>query len=117
MGASSPCSAMIAGRGRDGRERVLRDLGAGEDRRPLVQQADEAAHQAGFRLAALAEQDDVLVAENGVGELRDHRVVVTGDAGKQRLAGAQPGDEVAPELGLDGQHLMAAGPQGTEGSR
>ena len=93
--------------GGDGRERVFGDLGALDDGRELVKQAREAAHDARLRLAALAEQDDVLAAEDGVGDLRQHRLVVADDAGEQGFAGANLGDEVAAHLRLHRQHLEA----------
>ena len=44
--------------------RMVVDLAAGDDRRPLVQQADQRADQPGLALAALAEQDDVVAGED-----------------------------------------------------
>jgi hypothetical protein len=61
----------------------------------------------GISVPAIAEQDDVLVAEDGVGELRNDGLVIARDAGKQRLARLQPLDEVFADLCLDRQHLVA----------
>ena len=65
---------------RDGLIGTLRYLGAVDHRRELVEQPGQATDDAGFGLAAFTEQDDVLEAENGIGELRYHRIVVTHDA-------------------------------------
>ena len=54
---------------------VLPELGAGDHRRPLVEQADQRAQQPGLALAALAEEHDVVAGEQGPLELRDHRGV------------------------------------------
>ena len=104
----------VAGFGHDGAplggdrtERILGDLRALDDRRLLVEQRRQATHQPRFRLPALAKQHDVLPAEDGVDELRNHRVVVADDARKQRPALPQLGDQVAPHLRLDRQHLVA----------
>ena len=53
---------------------------------PLVEQRRQRAEDARLRLAAQAEQDEVVPREDRVDELRDHGVVVADDAGKQRLA-------------------------------
>ena len=92
MGALSPCSCDdLPALGGDRLERVFGDFGTCEHRRPLVQQAGQAADDPGLRLAALSQEDDVLIAEESVGQLRDHGVVVAGDSGKQRLAGLEYG--------------------------
>ena len=90
---------------------VFRDFGAGEHRNPFVEQVREAAHQPGFRLAALAEKDDILVAEQRIDELRNDAVVVAPDAGKEGFAGPEPGDQVPAQLRLDRQRLVAGGIQ------
>ena len=58
------------------RVRVVVDLGAGDDRHPLVEQVGERADHAGLRLAALAEEDHVVAGEQGVLELRQDGVLV-----------------------------------------
>ena len=62
------------------------DLAAGHDRDVLVEQIDQAAQDPALGLAAQAEQDEVVPREDGVDELRDDRLVVADDAGKQGLA-------------------------------
>jgi hypothetical protein len=76
-------------RGADGIERVIVDVTARHDRDLRVEQGHERAHQAGLRLAAQAEENEVVAGEQRVHQLRDHRVVVADDAGKERFAGAQ----------------------------
>ena len=53
---------------------VLAELGAGDHRGPLVEEADQRAEQPGLALAALAEQDDVVAGEQRALDLRDHGV-------------------------------------------
>ena len=101
----------------DGAERILGNLGAVDHRHFVVQKRRQAAHDPRLRLPPLAEQHDVLPAENGVGHLRNHGLVVADDAGEQRLAPPQLGDEIAPHLRLHRQHLVAGRPEFAEGFR
>ena len=89
-------------------QRVLVELGAGDHRRPLVEQADQRADQPGLALAALAEQHDVVAGEQGPLELGQHGVVEADDAGNAGLAGAQPGQQVVAELLLDVRYRWPA---------
>src|SRR6185503_13945789 len=90
-----------AARGAQRRQRVVVDLAAGHDRNLLVQQIDQAAQDAALRLAAQAEQDEVVPREHRVDQLRDDRLVVADDAGKQALARAQLAHQVVANLLLD----------------
>ena len=76
-------------------EGVLAELGALDDRGPLVEQADEGAQQAGLALAALAEQHDVVAGEQGALELRDDGVLEAVDA---RATGRAPPRRAASRL-------------------
>ena len=80
---------------------------AGDDRHPLVEQPGERADHAGLGLAPLAQEDHVVAGEQRVLELREDGVLVAEHAGEQRLAGADPGDGVAPHLLLDRDGLPA----------
>ena len=66
---------------------VVVDLGAGDDRHPLVEQVGERADHAGLGLTPLAQEDHVVAGQQGVLELREDRVLVAEDAVDQRLAG------------------------------
>ena len=68
--------------------------------RPLVEQLDQGADQAGLALAALAEQHDVVAGEDRALDLRQHGVVEADDAGEAVLAGAHPREQVVAELAL-----------------
>ena len=74
----------------------------------LVEQVDQAARDARLRLAALAEQDDVLAGEDRVLELRDDGLLVADDAGEHLFAVAHLAHQVAAHLLLDGEHVVAA---------
>jgi hypothetical protein len=106
MGASSPCSST---RSRPcfeiGTQRVVVHLAAGEDGDLVVQQVHELPHDPALRLAAQAEQDEVLAGEQRVDDARHDGVLVADDAGEQRVAGAQPAQEVRA-------HLVLHGPRG-----
>jgi hypothetical protein len=52
-------------------------------------------------LAALAEKDDVLAAQDGVLDLRDDAVLVADDAGEERLSALQARDQIVPKFLLD----------------
>ena len=88
-------------RGRDRLAGVLADLGAGDHRRPLVEQGHEAAQQARLALPALAEQHDVVPGEHRALELREHGAVEPDDPRPRVRAGAQPGEEVVAQFGTD----------------
>ena len=61
---------------------------------------DERAQDAALRLAAQAEQDEVVPRQHRVDELRNDGVVVADDAGKQRLAAAELRNEVVAHFVL-----------------
>ena len=108
-GRSSPSSlGPAAGLGRDRLERVLAELGAVDDRGPLVQQADQRAQQAGLALAALAEQHDVVAGDQRPLELGDHRGLEAVQAGPRVLPGGQLRQQVAADLRSQGRELVAA---------
>ncbi len=102
--------------GRDGRERVVVELGAGEDRDLRVEQGDEGAQDARLRLAAQAEEDEVVPGEEGVDHGRDDRAVVAQDAGEERAAVLQAGPQVVADLLLDGAGPVAGLAAGRRGS-
>ena len=83
-----------AARAADRIERVVVDLAARHGRDVLVEQRDERAQQARLRLAAQAEQDEVVLRQQRVDELRHDGVVVADDPGEERFAGAELGDQV-----------------------
>ena len=84
-----------------GRERVVVDLDAGEDRDPLVEQVGQQPEDARLRLPAQAEEEQVVLREDAVDDLRDDRVAVADDAGEELFAGPQLADHVAAQLVLD----------------
>jgi len=87
--------------------RVVVDLGPGDDRHPLVEQLDERADHAGLGLSPLPQEDHVVAGQQRVLELREHRLLVAQHPREQRLAGADLGDGVAPDLVLDRHRLPA----------
>jgi hypothetical protein len=75
-------------------QRIVVDLAAGHYRDVLVEERHQGAQQSRLRLAAQAEQDEVVLRQERVDELRYDRIVVANDAGKQRLTGTQLDDQV-----------------------
>ena len=91
-------------------ERIIVDLAACENRDLLVEQRHELAENAALRLAAQAEQDEVVTREDRVDELGNHRLFVTHNAGKQRRAVLEQADQVFPHFVFYG--ALAAGRAG-----
>ena len=77
------------------------DLAARNDRDLVVEQIDQPAQNPALGLAAQSEQDEIVLRENRVDELRDDAVVVTDDAGKEHLARLELAHEVVADLLFD----------------
>ena len=97
-------------------ERVLAELGAGDDRRPLVEQADQRAQQPGLALAALAEQHDVVAGDQRPLELRDDGVLEAVQPRPRVAALAQRGEQVVADLGAQGAGHVAGGAELADGA-
>ena len=122
MGMRSPSVRDArAARGAQRRERVVVNLAAGHDRDLLVEQIDQAAQDPAFRLAAQAEQDEVVPREDRVDELRDDRLVEADDAREEPVAGPELPHQVVANLLLDrtrpGAGVRAKVAEGLNGSR
>src|SRR3954468_18520988 len=96
-------------------ERVLVELAAHEDRRPLVQQADQGPDQPGLALAPLAEQHEVVAGDERPLDLGDDGVLEPDDARQGGFAGGQAGQQVGADLGLDRAVGSTAGAEFPEG--
>jgi hypothetical protein len=107
----------VAARLADGRVGVVVDLAAGEHGDRVVEQPDQHAGHARLGLAALAQEDQVLAAEDGVLDLGHDGVVEPDDAGQERLAAPQARDEVVAQLLLHRLALPAAASQLPDGLR
>jgi hypothetical protein len=70
--------AALAGR----QERRIIDLASFDDRDALVEERRQRTQDPRLRLAAEAEEDDVVLGENGVVQRRDDGTVVAVNAGK-----------------------------------
>jgi hypothetical protein len=92
-------------------ERVIANFRACNVGRPLVEQVRQRAQDAALGLSTQPQQDEVVLREHGVHNLRNHRVVIADDAGKDRAAvpavAAQTGNQVFAQLILDGAILEA----------
>ena len=96
---------------------VVVDLAAGHDRRPLVEQLDQGADDAGLGLPPLAEEDHVVAGQKGVLQLGKDGVLVAEQPGHDRLAGGHAGHGVGPHLLLDRPGHPAALAQLSDGLR
>src|SRR5699024_4407543 len=94
---------------RDRLVRVLAELGAVDDRRPLVEQPREGAQQTRLALPALAEQDQVVAGDQRALELRDDRVLESVEAGPRVLAGGEAAQAVGAGPVAEGARVVAAG--------
>ena len=110
-GVAFRLDARAAG-GAQRRQRVVVNLAARHHGNLVVEQAREGAQDAALRLAAQAEQDEIVARQHGVDDLRDDRVVVADDAGEERLSGAEAGDQVLAHLVAHRATLDAAGGDG-----
>ena len=90
---------------------VLAELGAADDRRPLVEQADQGAQQPGLALAALAEEHHVVAGDQRPLELRDDGVLEAVQPGPRVAALAQGVEQVVAELGAQRLLDVAGGAQ------
>ena len=104
-----------AGVGTDGVIGVVVEFAAVDDGDVFVQQVDHGADEAGFGLAALAQQDDVLAGQDGVFQLGDDGLLKANDAGEDRLLGADFGNQVAADFLAHGHGLIAAVAEFAEG--
>src|SRR5436190_2115144 len=77
------------------------DLAAAHRRRPLVEQADQRADQAGLALAAFAEQYDVVAGQECALDLRQDRAVEADDARESVRPLAQTSEQVVTDLSFD----------------
>ena len=94
----SRCCDPRSARATDGREWIIVDLAAGHHGYPFVEQRDEGSQQAGLRLASQAQQDEVVLREQGVDELRNDGIVVADDPLEQRRIAPQSPDQVLPDF-------------------
>ena len=110
-----------AARRTQGRERVVVDLAAGNDREPVVEQRDELPEEARLRLSAQSEEDEIVLREHCVDDLRHDRLVVADDAGEERPSIPQQANQVRSELVLHGrmtrQARFVGAAQGARGAR
>ena len=96
--------------------RVLAQLGAVDDGRPLVEQADDGTQEAGLALAALAEQHDVVTGDQGAFELREHGRAEPDDAGPGIAPLAEGGEEVRADLVLHSAQFVTGRAERAEGA-
>ena len=75
----------------------------------MIEQVDQLAQHAGFRLPAQSQKQHVMLREDGVLNLGNDRLLVADNAGEKRLAGLQLADEVLAHFILDRDELIVAG--------
>src|SRR5712692_6412150 len=95
----------------DRRVRVVVDLAACNRRHERIEEADERAHDAALRLAALAEHDHVVSRDHRIRELRQHGLVIADNSGEERFAAAKSRQQIAAHLLFDVFTHMAGGPK------
>ena len=96
--------------------RIVVELAAVDGRQPRIEETDEQPCHPGLGLAALAEEDQVVPGEDRVLDRRHDRVLVADDAGEHLRPRGQAGEEVGPQLVLDGPRAPARGAEVARGS-
>ena len=110
------CGCASNRRRRDRLVRMLAEFRALDDRRPLVEQADQCAQNARFALAAFAEHDHVVARDQRTLELRYDRRLEPDDSRPRVVALAKRGEQVVADLVTHTALHMAAGTQLADGS-
>ena len=93
------CQQQVAGPA-DGRIGIVVDFTPCQYGQLLIEQAGEGPQDAALGLPAQPQQDEVVTREDGVDNLRNHRIVVSDDPGKKRIGLLQVADQVLPHLVL-----------------
>src|SRR6266700_3457932 len=66
--------------------------------RVRVEQRSESAKNAAFGLAAQTQKNEIMARKNGIHDLRDNGVVITDDAGENRIILSQLCDQIIAQL-------------------
>ena len=85
----------------DRMKRVVIDLRAGDDWNFRVQQVRKLSNDPALRLAAQAQQNQIVPSQNGVNKLRHDRFVVAHNAGKKSFAALQFTNQIRTQLVFD----------------
>src|SRR5262249_2319582 len=85
----------------DGLEGIVVDFAAGDDREFRSEGVDEPAENAALGLAAEPQKDEVVPREQSIDDLRDHRVVITLNAGEKRFAAFDRAQQVGADFVFD----------------
>ncbi len=101
---------------RDRRVRVLTQLGAGDHRRPLVEQPRQGPQQPRLALTALAEQDEVVSGDQRPLHLRQHGVLEAQDPRPDVVPRGQRGEQILPDFLLDSPFAVTGGAQFADGA-
>jgi hypothetical protein len=86
---------------------IVTDLAAGNIRHLLVEQFGQPAQDAALGLAAQAEQNEILLGQHRVHNLRNNRIFIAHNAREDWLLGLQPGNQVLAQLVFDAALLQA----------
>ena len=95
-------------------QRVVVDLRAGENGDLRIQQRGHLAEDPALRLTPEPEEDQVLAGQDRIDELRNDRVAVSADSGKEPLPSPEPGDQVRTHFVLDRAARVSARLQRSE---
>lgn len=91
----------------EGVERIVVDVGARDDGEVFVEEAGEHAEDAGLALPSQAEEEHVVLGEDGVFDLGEDGVVVAHDAGEEGFAATEFAEEVVAHFDFDGAGFVA----------
>ena len=88
--------------------RIIIQLAARDNRNPLVQQVHHLPNQPRLRLPPFPQQDDVLPRQNGILQLRNHRLLKADDAGESRLLRPYLANQIAADFRPHRRRFVAA---------
>jgi len=86
---------------------IVANLASGHVRRLLIEQCGKRSQDATLGLSAQPQQNKILLRQNGIHNLRNHRVFVADDAGKKRFSRLEARNQVGAHLVLDGSCFQA----------
>ena len=95
---------------------MLTKFGAGDHRRPLIEQVGQRAQQSGLALSAFAEQHEIVPGDQRALKLRQNCVFESEDSGPDVISGSQRSQQVLPDLLLDAALAVAGCAQLAEGA-
>ena len=100
----------VAAGAADGMQRMVMNFASRDVRNLLLEEIDQSPKNTALRLPAEAEKDEIVPGQDRIRDLRQHRLLVSLNAGKQRFMRLEFSQQVATHLVLDATVRGPAGP-------